>query len=128
VSEYSTKKDLAFKAVLCLRNAEQQKYAAICAGVPPTLESLYTDETPIAPCKPEESQDRLSMADAYPMKETILDELETASVRPLTPVYQNLSTVTSKLLSPPADIDVNKTAGELRDQLTEALQSQGVLP
>jgi multiple sugar transport system substrate-binding protein len=128
VSAYSQKKDLAFKAVLCLRNAEQQKYAAICAGVPPTLESLYTDETPIAPCDPEKSQDRLSMADAYPMKETILEELETASVRPLTPVYQNLSTITSKLLSPPSDIDVDQTAGELREQLNEALQSQGVLP
>ncbi|HEX6357070.1 MAG TPA: extracellular solute-binding protein [Actinophytocola sp.] len=128
VSAYSQKKDLAFKAALCLRSAEQQKYAAICAGVPPTLESLYSDETPIAPCKPEVSQDRLSMADAYPMKETILDELETASVRPLTPVYQNLSTITSKLLSPPSDINVNQTAGELREQLNEALQSQGVLP
>lgn len=128
VSAYSAKKDLAFKAALCLRGAEQQKYAAICAGVPPTLESLYTDETPIAPCKPEESQERPSMADAYPMKETILEELETASVRPLTPVYQNLSTVTSKLLSPPSDIDVDKTAGELREQLQEALESQGVLP
>jgi multiple sugar transport system substrate-binding protein len=128
VSAYSEKKDLAFKAVLCLRNAEQQKYAAICAGVPPTLESLYTDETPIAPCDPEKSQDRPSMADAYPMKETILEELETASVRPLTPVYQNLSTVTSKLLSPPSDINVDETAGELREQLAEALLSQGVLP
>jgi multiple sugar transport system substrate-binding protein len=128
VSAYSEKKDRAFKAALCLRNAEQQKYAAICAGVPPTLESLYTDESTIAPCKPEESQERPSMADAYPMRETILEELESASVRPLTPVYQNLSTVTSKLLSPPGDINVDETANELREQLTEALESQGVLP
>jgi multiple sugar transport system substrate-binding protein len=128
VSAYSQKKDLAFKAALCLRSEEQQKYAAICAGVPPTLEALYTDDTPIAPCKPEESQDRLSMADAYPMRDTILDELETASVRPLTPVYQNLSTITSKLLSPPADINVGQTAADLREQLDESLKSQGVLP
>jgi multiple sugar transport system substrate-binding protein len=128
VSAYSQKKDLAFKAVLCLRNAEQQKYAAICAGVPPTLESLYTDESPIAaPCT-EETDDRPTMDDAYPMKEVILEELKSASVRPLTPVYQNLSTITSKLLSPPADINVSATAGELREQLNEALQSQGVLP
>lgn len=128
VSAYSEKKDKAFDAALCLRNAEQQKYAAICAGVPPTLEALYTDETPIAPCKPEESTERPSMADAYPMKETIAQSLETASVRPLTPVYQNLSTITSKLLSPPAGIDPQATLQELRDQLTESLESQGVLP
>lgn len=128
VSQYSEKKEKAFDAALCLRNEEQQKYAAICAGVPPTLESLYTDETPIAPCKPEESKDRPSMATAYPMRETILQLLETASVRPLTPVYQNLSTISSKLLSPPGEIDPGATATELKEQLAESLESQGVLP
>jgi multiple sugar transport system substrate-binding protein len=128
VSAYSEKKDLAFKAALCLRNEDQQKYAAICAGVPPTLESLYKDDTPIEPCKPEESTEKPSMATAYPMRDTILQELETASVRPLTPIYQNLSTITSKLLSPPGEIDPKATAEELREQLTESLESQGVLP
>jgi len=128
VSKFSAKKDRAFEAALCLRNADQQKYAAICAGVPPTLEALYKDTEPIAPCKPEESKDRPSMATAYPMRETILQLLENASVRPLTPVYQNLSTITSKLLSPPGDIDPKATANELREQLAESLESQGVLP
>lgn len=128
VSAFSEKKEKAFDAALCLRNEDQQKYAAICAGVPPTLESLYTDETPIDPCKPEESTERPSMADAYPMRETILESLETASVRPLTPVYQNLSTVSSKLLSPPSQIDPEATVAELREQLADALESQGVLP
>lgn len=128
VSAFSEKKEKAFDAALCLRNEDQQKYAAICGGVPPTLESLYTDDTPIDPCKPEESKQRLSMADAYPMRETILESLETASVRPLTPVYQNLSTVSSKLLSPPSQIDPEETVAELREQLADALESQGVLP
>lgn len=126
ISKYSEKKDIAFDAALCLRNAEQQKYAAICAGVPPTLERLYSDEKSIAPCK--EGEDRKSMADAYPMKADIRAELKEGAVRPLTPVYQNLSTITSKLLSPPGDIDPQGTAEELRQQLTDALQSQGVMP
>ena len=51
-----------------------------------------------------------------------------AAVRPLTPVYQNLSTITSKVLSPPADIDPQKTASRLRSELQKALESKGVLP
>ncbi|MGH3469803.1 MAG: extracellular solute-binding protein, partial [Thermocrispum sp.] len=128
VSAYSEKKENAFDAALCLRSADQQKYAAICGGVPPTLEALYTDEQPIAPCKPEEGGEPQSMTDAYPMKDTILESLETASVRPLTPVYQNLSTVTSKILSPPNEIEPQATADELREELADALDSQGVLP
>jgi multiple sugar transport system substrate-binding protein len=68
------------------------------------------------------------MASAYPMKDTILEELKEPAVRPLTVVYQNLSTITSKVLSPPADIDPEGTAQELRDGLQKALDSKGVLP
>ncbi|WP_051310426.1 ABC transporter substrate-binding protein [Thermocrispum sp.] len=128
VSAYSEKKDLAFKAARCLRQAKNQKYAAICGGVPPTLESLYKDEEPIAPCDGDTSGKRQSMVDAYPMRDDILKSLKTAAVRPLTPVYQNLSTVTSKILSPPGSIDPQATLEELREELNNAVQSQGVLP
>ena len=53
----------AFEAALCLRNAEHQKFSAINDGVPPTIESVYDD--------PE-------MAEAYPMKDVILEELRDA--------------------------------------------------
>lgn len=128
VSAYSPHKQESFEAALCLRSAESQKFSAINDGVPPTLESLYTDEAPLDPTKPEDATANPSMRTAYPMKDAILEALQDAAVRPLTPVYQNLSTITSKVLSPPSDIDPPSTANRLRDELQKALESKGILP
>lgn len=113
VSKYSQHPDEAFDAAMCMRNAENQKYSAINSGVPPTIESVY---------------DEPEMNDAYPMKETILEELKDAAVRPVTPAYQNASTIISTVLSPPQSIDPRKTADRLRKELQDALDSKGVLP
>jgi multiple sugar transport system substrate-binding protein len=113
VSNYTTHPDEAFDAVLCLRGAESQKLAALKDGVPPTIKSVY---------------DEPEMVDAYPMKDDILKTLESASVRPRTPAYQNVSTVISTILSPPASIDPKATADRLREELQTALDSKGVLP
>lgn len=128
VSAYSTHKPEAFEAALCLRSEQSQKFSAINDGVPPTIESIYTDDSPVDPSKPEDASTNPSMRTAYPMKEAILEALQDAAVRPLTPVYQNLSTITSKVLSPPADIDPQRTANRLRAELQKALESKGVLP
>lgn len=113
VSAFTEHAEESFDAVLCLRSAENQKFAAINDGVPPTIESVYED--------PE-------MAEPYPMKEAILETLKNASSRPVTPAYQNVSTVISTILSPPADIDPRGTADRLRTGLQDALDSKGVLP
>ena len=113
VSAFTEHPDESFDAVMCLRNAENQKFAAINDGVPPTIESVYED--------PE-------MAEPYPMKEAILETLKNAGARPLTPAYQNVSTVISTILSPPAGIDPRSTADRLREELQDALDSKGVLP
>ncbi|GAB7047051.1 ABC transporter substrate-binding protein [Catenuloplanes indicus] len=113
VSAYSRYPEESFEAARCLRNAEHQQYAAINDGVPPTIESVY---------------DAPEMAEAYPMKDVILAELQDASVRPLSPAYQNISTVMSATLSPPGDIDPERTAEQLRKQIQDALESKGVLP
>jgi multiple sugar transport system substrate-binding protein len=128
VSAYSKHPEESFKAALCLRSKDSQKFSAIKDGVPPTLRSLYTDDTPLDPSKPANADDNPSMATAYPMKADILSAVEDSAVRPLSPIYQNASTVTSKLLSPPQDIDPQGTANELREQLQLALDSKGVLP
>jgi len=113
VSRYSRHPAEAFDAVKCLRNAANQKFLAIKAGQPPTIESVYAD--------PE-------MAQAYPMKQEILDELKDAAPRPLTPAYQNVSTVVAAQLSPPSAIDPQRTAAELKTSIQEAIDSKGVLP
>lgn len=128
ISAYSKHKPEAFEAALCLRDKQNQKFSAVKDGVPPTLESLYTDDTPLDPSKPVNADNNPSMLTAYPMRDTILNALKTAAVRPLTPAYQNLSTVMSKVLSPPSKIDPQATADRLRKELSDALQSKGVIP
>jgi len=128
VSSMSTHKPEAFEAALCLRSAKSQKFSAIKDGVPPTLASVYDDEDPLDPNKPADATNNPSMTTAYPMKETIQEELADPAIRPLTVVYQNLSTITAKVLSPPADIDPQSTADDLRDGLQKALESKGILP
>jgi multiple sugar transport system substrate-binding protein len=113
VSAYSRFPDESFEAALCLRNAGHQLFSAVNDGVPPTIESVY---------------DEPEMADAYPMRDTILEELRDAATRPLTPAYQNVSTVMSAILSPPSSIDPDRTAQDLREQVDDALDSRGVLP
>ncbi|PTA45987.1 ABC transporter substrate-binding protein [Micromonospora sp. RP3T] len=113
VSKYSKRPTESFEAARCIRDAEHQKFSAVNDGVPPTIEAVYDD--------PE-------MAEAYPMKETILEELKEPAVRPLTPAYQSISTVMSAILSPPSGINPERTADELRKAIADALESKGVLP
>ncbi|WP_214107203.1 ABC transporter substrate-binding protein [Acrocarpospora catenulata] len=113
ISRYSKHPREAYEAALCLRDPESQKIAATRDGLPPTLQAVYS-----AP----------GMAKVYPMRQAILDALETAAPRPATPVYQNLSTVVGAVLSPPADINPPKTLATLRRQIGDALRSRGVLP
>lgn len=128
VSAYSEKQQQSFAAVQCLRSAESQKFAAICGGEPPAIEAIYRDPEPIDSCPGGVRSDPLSMAAAYPMREVILRAVRDAAVRPATPAYQNLSAVTAKVLSPPAAIDPPTTARRLREELTKAIASRGILP
>jgi multiple sugar transport system substrate-binding protein len=127
VSSLSQHRPEAYEAALCLRSPENQRFSAIKDGVPPTIQSVYGNDTPLDASKPV-SDDNPNMATTYPMRQTILDALKNAAVRPLTPAYQNASTVMAKILSPPADIDPQATADKLRQQLTDALDSKGVIP
>ncbi|HTI27245.1 MAG TPA: ABC transporter substrate-binding protein [Kutzneria sp.] len=113
ISAYSLHKDEAFKAALCLRSPQMQDYSAVNDGVPPTIASVY---------------DAPDMAKAYPMKDDIKAELATAASRPITPAYQNVSTIMQNLLSPPSAIDPKATADKMRQAIQDALDSKGVLP
>ncbi|MEV6316621.1 ABC transporter substrate-binding protein [Streptomyces sp. NPDC051776] len=113
ISSYSRHADLAFEAALCLRNRQNQLTAALKGGLPPTLRDLYTDK---------------ALAKDYPFAREVLGALETASVRPKTPAYQNVSIVISHTLSPPADIEPVSAVDEIRAEINDALQSEGLIP
>jgi multiple sugar transport system substrate-binding protein len=113
ISKYSPHPDLAFQAALCLRDRENQLNAAVKGGLPPTLESLYSDP---------------AMATAYPFHADILSSLQNASVRPKTPAYQSVSIVISHKVSPPAGIDPPSTEQAMAAEINDALSSKLVIP
>ena len=113
ISKYSPHPDQAFQAALCLRDKENQLNAAVKGGLPPTLESLYSDP---------------AMFPSYPFHAEILSSLQTASVRPQTPAYQNVSIVISHLVSPPSGIDPPATEQAMAGQINDALVSKGLIP
>ncbi|WP_191971716.1 ABC transporter substrate-binding protein [Streptomyces luteolifulvus] len=113
VSAYSRHPGLAFEAALCLRNRENQLTAAIEGGLPPTLRALY---------------DEPELIKQYPFAKEVLAALESASVRPLTPAYQNISIAISHTLSPPSGIQPVSAVNTIRDQIDDALRSEGVIP
>ncbi|MBB5125616.1 ABC transporter substrate-binding protein [Streptomyces griseoloalbus] len=113
VSAYSRHPDLAFEAALCLRDRENQLTAALEGGLPPTLRALY---------------DEPAFMKAYPFSKEVLDALESASVRPVTPAYQNVSIAVSHTLSPPSGIKPESAVGTIGEQIDEALRSEGVIP
>ncbi|MEU5637276.1 ABC transporter substrate-binding protein [Streptomyces rishiriensis] len=113
VSAFSRNPGPAFEAALCLRNRENQLTAALKGGLPPTMRSLY---------------DEPSFIKNYPFAKDVLAALQSASVRPITPAYQNVSIAVSHTLSPPASIDPKSSVATIRDQIDQALQSKGVIP
>ena len=113
VSAYSQHQDLAFQAALCLRDAQNQLIGATVGGVPPTIASLY---------------DNPKLFPDYPFHADILSELENASVRPQTPLYQVISIDLSHLISPASGISPTGTEQSMASQITSALQSKGLVP
>ena len=113
ISKYSPHPDLAFQAALCLRDKPNQLLAATKGGLPPTLESLYSDP---------------ALFPNYPFHAEILTSLQNASVRPQTPAYQSVSIVISHHVSPPASIDPPSTEQAMAGEINSALQSKLVIP
>ncbi|MGH3209909.1 MAG: ABC transporter substrate-binding protein [Trebonia sp.] len=113
VSAYSQHKDLAFQAALCLRDKQNQIIGANVGGVPPTIASLYNDPALYAD---------------YPFHADILTELEDASVRPQTPLYQVVSIDLSHQISPPSGISPTGTEQSMVSQINNALASKGLVP
>jgi multiple sugar transport system substrate-binding protein len=113
VGTYSPHKEQAFDAIMCLRNRANQLRNAVKGGLPPTLASLYRDPHLIK--------------GGYPFAAEILDSLQRGGVRPKTPAYQSVSIAMQTTLYPPATAGPGKLP-QLRTQLTDAIESKGLIP
>ncbi|WP_197684388.1 ABC transporter substrate-binding protein [Aeromicrobium choanae] len=113
ISKFSEHPEESFEAAMCLRSPENQLKHSLTAGEPPVIESVF-----------EEAE----FKEAYPQGQVLLDSLESASSRPISPVYQNISTIISSTLSPPSSIDGENTAEELDTAINDAIEGKGILP
>ncbi len=112
VSSYSKYPADAFAAAACLRNSAHQKTAAVKGGLPPTLSALYDDP---------------SLAKTYPFHELIKEQLGSASVRPQTPLYSDVSLAVQKTLSPPRSVNPKSFVSDLQSELKKALSSSDLI-
>ena len=100
VSAFSENKDLAFEAIKCLVEPENQITAATLGGLPPSNEAVY------------ETKD---IEKAYPgFSDLIKESIDNAAPRPMTPAYTDLSLAIQRALHPPGDIDPDDVATDLR--------------
>ena len=102
ISTFSKHPDEAFEAAMCMRNEKNALSAALDAGDVPALATVF---------------DNPEFIKAYPMKDVMLTELKNAVPRPVSPVYQNISTIVSTTLSPPSEINPTQSADKLRDSI-----------
>ena len=82
---------------------------------PPTLASVYTNPT----------KDFIAQ---YPFYKLIYQQLQNAAVRPKTPAYQSVSIAISHTVSPVNKIQPESTLKSLTSQISDALQSKGLVP
>ena len=117
VSNFSTKKDLAWEAVQCLIKPEHQIETAKLGGLPPVREDLYEEK---------------DVQDIYPgFSDLVRDSIADGGPRPATsPAYADLSLGIQRGVHPVTDIDVNDLDGaydKLHDFVEQAVKREGLL-
>jgi len=117
VSRFSQNADVAFEAVECLIQPENQLEIAKAGGLPPVREDLY---------------DRPEIQDVYPgFADVIKESIQDAASRPgESPAYQDLSLAIQRAIHPTTGIDPENptpTYRRLYDKVQQALNREGLL-
>ncbi len=112
VGGYTKHPKEAFDAALCLRNEKNQREAAAKGGLPPTISKLYSNA---------------EFRKAYPFADLIRKQIESAGVRPKSPAYADLSLAIATTLSPPGRVKGKAALDELKQKVSDALNSKGLL-
>ena len=112
VSSHSKHAQLAFEAIRCLIQPQNQIRDAVKGGLAPVLASIY---------------DEPSFEKAYPFHQLIKNQLEHYGIRPQTPDYQDVTLALQDTLQPAADINPNDIVSKLRNEIKTALKGESLL-
>lgn len=112
VSAFSEHDDLAYEAVECIVQPENQSEYFVTNGNPPSSISAYDDQ---------------AVVDEFPMAETIRESLDQGAPRPQTPYYNEVSIGLQETWHPPGAIDPETTPASSAEFITAVLRDERLL-
>jgi multiple sugar transport system substrate-binding protein len=102
----------AFDAATCLASEQPERLYAQLDSLPPTLSAVYDDP---------------KFKKSYPFADLVRKQIDGAGVRPVTPLYADVSLAVYTTLSPAAKLDPPAALSKLTERLQNALDSKGLL-
>ena len=112
VGSHSQHPRLAFDAISCLTQENNEITYAVKGGLAPVRGSVY---------------DIASFDTLYPFHTLIENQLKTYGIRPQTPAYADVTLAIQKALSPTSSIDPRTVVSTLRSEIKASLTSEALL-
>lgn len=112
VSALSQSPDLAREAIRCITSEENQKLHMIRAKSPAARRAVYDD--------PEVRR-------VFPMADLVRESIESASPRPLTPYYTDVSAAVVRMFHPPASVNPQRTPAAASRLIVDVLHDRVLL-
>jgi multiple sugar transport system substrate-binding protein len=102
----------AFEAATCLAGEPAERLYAQLDSLPPTLSKVYDDP---------------KFKKSYPFADLVRKQIDSAGVRPVTPLYADVSLAVYTTLAPANALDPPTALKKLTQRVQDALDSKGLL-
>ena len=102
----------AFDAATCLASEQPERLYAQLDALPPTLSQVYDDP---------------KFKKSYPFADVVRKQLDAAGVRPVSPLYADVSLAVYSTLSPASKLSPKSALDLLNTRVGNALESKGLL-
>jgi multiple sugar transport system substrate-binding protein len=102
----------AFDAATCLASEPAERLYAQLDSLPPTLSKVYDDP---------------KFKKSYPFADLVRKQIDSAGVRPVSPLYADVSLAVYTTLSPVAKVSPKAALKTLNQRIDDALNSKGLL-
>ena len=112
VGAFSDHQDEAFEAISCIRETQKQSEYYITDGLPPATRAAFDD--------PKVQQEA-------PYSDAILDSLDVAKSRPISPYYNGITGGIQRSWHPPAGVSPESTPKTSADLILEILRGEALL-
>jgi multiple sugar transport system substrate-binding protein len=112
IGAFSQHRDFDFEAAECITSEENESYYFVSNGNPAARAAVYDDP---------------KVLELFPQAPVILESLEAAAPRPLTPYYSEVSGGIQREYHPPASVDPRSTPQQATDLIAAVLRGDQLL-